>query len=143
MAKRNGANKSGSTDKVGYKNPPKHTRFQPGISGNPRGRRKKEASNFDASIESVYNSTVTITDGTGRKKITLREALIRKETELAAKGDIRALRSCISRMEKQSLTNTLPWPKNLDLRDLSDKQLEQLILRLEIRTPEAKDQKDA
>jgi hypothetical protein len=27
-------------EKVGYKRPPRHTRFQPGVSGNPRGRQK-------------------------------------------------------------------------------------------------------
>jgi Family of unknown function (DUF5681) len=26
--------------KVGYKSPPQHSRFQPGRSGNPRGRQK-------------------------------------------------------------------------------------------------------
>ena len=26
--------------KVGYKRPPLHTRFRPGMSGNPRGRQK-------------------------------------------------------------------------------------------------------
>ena len=25
-------------EKVGYKRPPRHSRFQPGVSGNPRGR---------------------------------------------------------------------------------------------------------
>ena len=29
-------------DKVGYGKPPKHSRFQPGRSGNPRGRPKKK-----------------------------------------------------------------------------------------------------
>jgi hypothetical protein len=29
-----------STEKVGYKNPPKNTQFQPGKSGNPAGRPK-------------------------------------------------------------------------------------------------------
>lgn len=27
-------------DKIGYMNPPKHSRFRPGQSGNPRGRKK-------------------------------------------------------------------------------------------------------
>ena len=31
-------------DKVGYKHPPKHTRFKPGQSGNPRGRPKRARS---------------------------------------------------------------------------------------------------
>ena len=29
---------------VGYRKPPEHTRFAPGTSGNPRGRRKDEPS---------------------------------------------------------------------------------------------------
>ena len=27
--------------KVGYKNPPKHSQFKKGVSGNPAGRKKK------------------------------------------------------------------------------------------------------
>ena len=37
------ASRDEDDDRVGYGKPPKRTRFRPGQSGNPRGRRRREA----------------------------------------------------------------------------------------------------
>ena len=37
-AKQGSKSKSRTSDDVGYGRPPKHTRFKPGQSGNPKGR---------------------------------------------------------------------------------------------------------
>ncbi len=41
---------AGPSAKVGYKRPPLHTRFTPGVSGNPRGR-QKGVRNFAADVK--------------------------------------------------------------------------------------------
>lgn len=42
------ATKAGKKQGVGYKNPPKHTQFKPGQSGNPHGRSKKFVTSLKA-----------------------------------------------------------------------------------------------
>jgi hypothetical protein len=56
-----------------YRNPPLHTRFKKGQSGNPRGRPRK---NLAALLAAALNEKVTATvDGT-RKQVSKREAVI-------------------------------------------------------------------
>ena len=76
---------------VGHGRPPKHTRFKPGISGNPKGRprsRKNLATVFDA----ASNERVSVTENGKRKTITILEAIMKQVTRKAAAGDQRAQR---------------------------------------------------
>jgi hypothetical protein len=60
--------------KVGYRKPPAHTRFKPGQSGNPKGRRKG-AVNADTLIERELAKKVTVRENGVAKTITKREVL--------------------------------------------------------------------
>ena len=73
---------------VGYCNPPEHSRFKKGKSGNPRGRPKKPEDIYTV-LNRALNRKVTV-QGVERK-IPMREALIRKLRDLALSGDRRAL----------------------------------------------------
>jgi hypothetical protein len=77
---------------VGYRRPPKHTRFRPGTSGNPAGRRKGQPSVGDLMLrEAARLVKVKNSDG-AVERITKREALIRQLWNSAMRGDLRAAR---------------------------------------------------
>lgn len=86
---------------VGYGKPPKHTQFQPGKSGNRKGRPKKNTT-FKGLYQEVMNEKVEITDKRTKKKmkITLLELILRQLANLAAKGDMDAFKQ-IAKLEKE------------------------------------------
>src|SRR5262245_20551740 len=53
---------SQESNRVGYGRPPTETRFKPGVSGNPKGRRKKVPS-FSEVTEQVLNETIEMRMG--------------------------------------------------------------------------------
>ena len=73
---------------AGFTNPPKHTQFQKGKSGNPRGRPRKR-DDLNTVLERVLKRKVRIRDE--ERKIPIRDALIWKLRELALQGDKQAL----------------------------------------------------
>jgi hypothetical protein len=46
--------------KVGYGKPPKHTRFTPGVSGNPKGKPRKNKT-FEEEVQAVLGTRVPVT----------------------------------------------------------------------------------
>lgn len=87
---------------VGFGKPPKSTRFQPGRSGNPRGRPKgsKNKARLPALHEERLKSiileeayrTVTVNDVRGEVTIPMAQAVVRSLAVNAAKGNQRAQR---------------------------------------------------
>ena len=73
---------------VGYGQPPKETRFQPGQSGNPRGR-PKGSKNLKTIVEVVLNEKVEVTESGRRRKVTKLELVIRQLVNKAAGGEIK------------------------------------------------------
>ena len=82
--------KSSSDYVVGYGRPPAHTRFQPGRSGNPKGR-PKAAKGLKTIARDVLTARVPVRTATGEKKMHRIEAVMHKTVELAMKGNPRAL----------------------------------------------------
>jgi len=76
------------TPTAGFMKPPKHTQFQKGKSGNPRGRPRKR-DDLNTVLERVLKRKVRIRDE--ERKIPIRDALIWKLRELALQGDKQAL----------------------------------------------------
>jgi len=58
---------------VGYKRPPLHSRFQPGASGNPRGR-QKGVRNFTADVKRTLEIPVTLSENGKSKRVSTRGA---------------------------------------------------------------------
>jgi hypothetical protein len=75
---------------VGYGKPPKVTRFKPGRSGNPKGRKKKAESVADQ-IDRILCKRITVTEGGVTKRLTLQEVMLTTLANKAAKGDLKAL----------------------------------------------------
>ena len=80
---------AGTSYAVGYKRPPQHTRFQPGVSGNPSGRRKG-SKNIRSIFEKILGEEISLREGSITKKITKAEAVVRSLVISAMKGDSRS-----------------------------------------------------
>ena len=76
---------------VGYGRPPTHTRFQPGQSGNPAGRRKEQPSVQDLILREA-SRLVKIKNGDRVETITKHEVVVRQLWKLAMQGDLAAVR---------------------------------------------------
>ncbi len=75
---------------VGYRHPPVHSRFKPGVSGNPAGR-SKGRKNLRGIFQQILNEKVSLRDGQGVRKISTAEAALRSMVVGALKGDVRNL----------------------------------------------------
>jgi hypothetical protein len=75
---------------VGYGKPPRHTRFEPGRSGNPRGR-PPGAKNMKTLLSKALNELVVVTEPGGRRKVTKREAIVTQLVNRSAKADYKAI----------------------------------------------------
>jgi hypothetical protein len=75
------------SNKSGRGNPPKHSRFKKGVSGNPKGRpkRKREGQLVSDIISQVQNTLTAYREG-GRTKLASRLKLILKKLVNAALG---------------------------------------------------------
>lgn len=76
--------------KVGYCNPPVHTRFKPGQSGNPSGR-AKGSQNLKTIFNKVLDEEISLREGSEIMKVSKAEALVRGMVVGALKGDQRNL----------------------------------------------------
>ena len=74
---------------VGYGKPPKNTQFNPGQSGNPRGRPNK-TQNFRTDLREELEAQVNVSEGGQVQTISRQRALIKRTIEKALKGDLRA-----------------------------------------------------
>ena len=84
---------------VGYGNPPRHSRFKKGQSGNPKGR-PKGSKNLATLLERVLTEQVLITENGRRRSISKLEASFKQLVNRAASGDLAAMRQ---------LYALLPW----------------------------------
>ena len=101
--------RDGSTKKgvkryaVGYGKPPRHTRFQKGVSGNPRGK-KKGHKGLKAIVEDVFREKVSIRTARGIRRVTKLDALVQKLMNDALTGDPRAVVQVIRLAKEAGLT---------------------------------------
>jgi hypothetical protein len=75
---------------VGYRRPPEATRFQKGVSGNPKGR-PKGSLNINTTFTKVLRERVVVNENGKRKSVTKLEAALKQLVNKAAAGDQRFL----------------------------------------------------
>ncbi len=84
---------------VGRNKPPHHSRFKPGVSGNPGGR-KKGSRNLKTVFSGVFESEITINDNGQSRSVTILEALVLRQVQDAMRGNSRAQENLLDRYER-------------------------------------------
>ncbi len=84
---------------TGYGKPPKVNQFQPGRSGNPKGR-PKGSQNFKTDLTEELYELVRITENGRTKLATKQRALIKTMYQKALKGDLQAAKILFMSIEK-------------------------------------------
>lgn len=79
--------KPSSDYEVGFGKPPLHTRFKPGQSGNPKGRKKKSETMNDV-VRRVFEEKVKIRDANGSRSVPALEVLVRCLKREAINGKV-------------------------------------------------------
>ena len=75
---------------VGYKKPPQHSRFQPGRSGNPRGK-QKGVRNFGTDVKRTLEVPVRLNDQGRARRVSTQEAALLRLRVMALSGDPRSI----------------------------------------------------
>jgi len=87
---------------VGYGRPPRHSRFQKGQSGNPRGRPKRTVT-LKTSLEKLLNRKLTVREGERIRRISCWEATQLSLINRAVRGDLVATRLLLQLIERLGL----------------------------------------
>jgi hypothetical protein len=88
---------SAAPEKVGRGHPPREHRFKPGQSGNPKGRRKGCKNEATLLRDLLDDTKLSLRVGGKTKKISVREAILRRMIEDAMKGDIKSAQFLLNR----------------------------------------------
>ncbi len=112
---------------TGYCQPPKHSQFKPGQSGNPAGR-PKGCRNLKTELLEELNELIVITENQEKKRVTKRRAIIKSVVAKAASGDVRILAMIF---DKLFAVDANPDPASDVVTDPGDQAIiERLKLRL-------------
>jgi Family of unknown function (DUF5681) len=82
---------------VGYGKPPEHTRFPPGVSGNPRGR-PKGTKNLKTDLQEELGEKVLVREGDRARRVSKQRAVVKMLVTRTLKGDARAANTLLSMM---------------------------------------------
>src|ERR1700745_2424562 len=74
---------------IGYRKPPKTTRFKAGKSGNPKGR-PKGSTNLATDLSAELSEQITVREGGQARRVTKQRALVKSLMAQALQGDVRA-----------------------------------------------------
>jgi hypothetical protein len=84
---------------VGWGKPPKHSRFKPGQSGNPGGR-KKGSVNVKTAVRQALESHVELTENGQKRSVSLLDALVLNLAQQALRGNVKAIQVTLSLAEQ-------------------------------------------
>ena len=122
---------------VGYGKPPRHTRFEKGRSGNPKGR-PSGSKNMSTLFTEALNETVIIAENGGRRKISKRQAIVKQIVNKAAKGDWRCTKLLLE-LPQETGSPTEPESPESAFGAADKKTIEQLKARLRGKIPQSDD----
>jgi hypothetical protein len=113
---------------VGYGKPPRHTRFKRGQSGNPRGR-PKGSKNLPTLLSEALNEPVVVAESGGRRKITMRQAIIKQLVKRSATADMRAMKILLDMVRDLESQTEPASPETAKFSEADAKVIEQLRAR--------------
>jgi len=90
---------------VGPGNPPQHSRFVPGVSGNPKGRPRKER-NLLKLINAELDAEIAVSENGASHRLSKREVLAKRLVNNALQGDIRDVTALIRLIGSASADQT-------------------------------------
>ncbi len=82
---------------LGYMKPPKSGQFQPGQSGNPKGR-PSGSQNTHKLLDEIVNEKIQMTKNGRSVRISKKQAMLLQATNKAVQGDLRALQTLLPMM---------------------------------------------
>jgi len=82
------------TYEIGYRRPPKASRFKKGKSGNPKGR-PKGSGNFLTLLQQELDQTITVNENGKKKTISRMQAMVKRMVARALQGEQKALLSLV------------------------------------------------
>lgn len=82
---------------LGYMKPPKSGQFQPGQSGNPKGR-PSDSKNTHKLLDEIVNEKIQMTKNGRSVRISKKQAMLLQATNKAVQGDLRALQTLLPMM---------------------------------------------
>jgi hypothetical protein len=99
---------------VGYGRPPQTHRFQPGRSGNPKGR-PKGVRRLPDILSQLLNQRITVQDRGRPRTMTMQEVILRNLVDGAARRDPKALQALLTVMQRFPLNEDEGSPRMADL----------------------------
>lgn len=93
--------------RVGYGQPPLHTRFQPGRSGNPRGRPRARKNLASMAKEVLQQPVAVVVNGRRRTVPALQAALQKLLARALRDGDPRALSAILALADRAGLADAI------------------------------------
>ena len=111
---------------VGYGKPPRHTRFRPGRSGNPKGK-PRGSRGLRTELRAELNELMTITENGKSRRLPKRRVVIKALAAKALKADVRAAEKLLN-MEIQANGFEDPRSERNRLSD-TDRQIVEYLLR--------------
>ena len=131
-----GGNGSDGNYDIGYRRPPRHTRFKKGQTGNPNGRPQGRA-NAKTIVSRAINEKVSIREGDKARDMTKLEGMLQAHLVKAIKGDARSANLVIALIAKLGLL-TDAEPETSTALSHEDHAILQEYVRRHTRRPDAK-----
>lgn len=120
-----------SKEPVGFGKPPETTRFQKGVSGNPKGR-PKGSLNVATAFTKALHEKVVINENGQRRVVTKLEAALKQLVNKAASGELRALRQLVELARDAEAKQNAPGTQDKVLNDLDQEVMQGLMKRFQL-----------
>jgi len=120
---------------IGYGKPPKHTRFKPGQSGNPKGR-PLGARNFRTAIREALQEKIVIRESGRTRKLTKMDAIVQVALNKGLKGDPKGLAAIVQLAKWAGLMDEEPDTSSKESLGADDQAiLDDYLARLGVEPP--------
>lgn len=113
---------------IGFRSPPEATRFRKGRSGNPAGR-PKGSLNVGTLLMKALREKVVVNEHGRRKTVTKLEAALTQLVNMAATGNIRALRQ-LTDLARDAEIKQVP-SQNTEFKELDREVIEGILRRFQ------------